>query len=134
MASRIDLALADRLRAIAGSPEPLAQLADALGDANTAMDPDHGSNDGEHDALHTLVELLQSDDATQQPRRRLADTEYDVAWFYTASDAQSPRDAAWQAWQVMRAPSSIANVFCVTDRDGTQHEIDLSESDTPERP
>jgi hypothetical protein len=89
MANRIDLALADRLRAIAGSPEPLAQL---------------------------------------------ADTEYDVAWFYTASDAQSPRDAAWEAWQVMRAPSSIANVFCVTARDGTQHEIDLSESDTPERP
>ena len=41
--------------------------------------------------------------------------------------ADSPREAAEKAWDHMRAPDSIANVFNVLDKNGVGTIIDLSE-------
>ena len=41
--------------------------------------------------------------------------------------ADSPREAAEQAWDHMRAPGSIANVFEVIDANGVGTIIDLEE-------
>ena len=41
--------------------------------------------------------------------------------------ADSPREAAEQAWGYMRAPDSIANVFLVLDKSGAETIIDLEE-------
>lgn len=41
--------------------------------------------------------------------------------------ADSPREAAEQAWGYMKAPDSIANVFEVIDAGGVRTIIDLEE-------
>ena len=41
--------------------------------------------------------------------------------------AETPREAAEKAWNHMRAPDSIANVFEVIDANGVGTIIDLSE-------
>ena len=41
--------------------------------------------------------------------------------------ADSPREAAEQAWDHMRAPFSTANVFLVLDKSGAETIIDLEE-------
>ena len=41
--------------------------------------------------------------------------------------AETPREAAEQAWGHMRAPDSTANVFTVIDKNGVETIIDLLE-------
>ena len=42
-------------------------------------------------------------------------------------DAETPQDAARQAWALMRAPESTANVFDVLDAEGECTRVDLEE-------
>jgi len=52
---------------------------------------------------------------------------YLVRW-EVDSEADSPLQAAKEAWEWMRAPDSMANVFDVIDGEsGEVHRIDLSE-------
>lgn len=52
---------------------------------------------------------------------------YKVQWVTDITGAGSPRDAAKMAWEDMRAPNSIANVFTVTDHEGATYSVDLNE-------
>ncbi len=49
---------------------------------------------------------------------------YVVEWCIDV-DADSPREAAQQAWETMRRPKSTANVFDVIDPKGETKRIDL---------
>lgn len=120
--------LDEQIRALAADAEKIALLSSTIADAQAAMDDDEGSNDAEHDALRAVVDVI-LDQPVDAKRRRLAETEYDVVWKYTATGATSPEDAARQAWRIMRNADSIANVFEVTDRHGVEHEIDLASID-----
>jgi hypothetical protein len=53
---------------------------------------------------------------------------YFVTWEIDI-DADSPRQAAQKAWDIVRAPGSMANVFDVIecDIDGVPTRVDLSE-------
>ncbi len=51
--------------------------------------------------------------------------QYRVLWEIDL-DAESVKDAAQQALDVQRDPTSIATCFIVTDENGTRQEIDLS--------
>ena len=56
--------------------------------------------------------------------------EYLVKWKINVN-ADSPREAAEQAWAHMRRPDSTANVFTVTDEDGDDTEVDLMDGGEP---
>lgn len=120
--------LDEQIRALAADPEKIALLSSAITEAQAAMDDDEGSDDAEHDALRAVVDVI-LDQPVDVKCRRLAETEYDVVWKYTATGATSAEDAARQAWRSMRNADSIANVFEVTDRHGVEHEIDLASID-----
>ncbi len=51
---------------------------------------------------------------------------YVVTWEIDV-DADSPEEAARQAWAAMRRPESTANVFDVLDEDGECTRVDLEE-------
>ncbi|MEW6545090.1 MAG: hypothetical protein AB1411_15960 [Nitrospirota bacterium] len=52
--------------------------------------------------------------------------DYFVEWEMDIDDAQSPREAAQQAWEAMRRPDSSANVFTVHDKEsGAVYHVDL---------
>ena len=53
--------------------------------------------------------------------------EYRVFWEIDALDAETPREAAQEAWRAMRRVDSQANVFTVMPPDGMLHTIDLGE-------
>ena len=53
-------------------------------------------------------------------------THYVVTWEIDI-DAETPQDAARQAWAAMRAPESTANVFDVLDEAGGCTRVDLEE-------
>ena len=56
---------------------------------------------------------------------------YHVMWEIDIDSAESPLDAAKQAWNHMRATGSLANVFDVIEHDGTDIvRIDLADCDT----
>lgn len=54
---------------------------------------------------------------------------YLVRWEIDIDDVDSPREAAERAWEAMRRPDSIANVFGVTDADGIVTTVDLEEDE-----
>ena len=58
---------------------------------------------------------------------------YMVQWEIELS-AENPRDAAKEAWEIMRDPGSIATVFDVFGEDGSVKRIDLEEEDENEMP
>lgn len=51
---------------------------------------------------------------------------YVVTWEMDI-DAETPQDAARQAWAAMRAEDSTANVFDVLDEDGECTRVDLED-------
>lgn len=51
---------------------------------------------------------------------------YSVTWQIDV-DADNPTDAAKQAYALMHAPGSTANVFSVWDSDGEETVVDLEE-------
>ena len=53
-------------------------------------------------------------------------THYVVTWEIDV-DAETPQDAARQAWELMRAEDSTANVFDVLDEDGECTRVDLED-------
>jgi len=53
---------------------------------------------------------------------------YVVTWEMDI-DAETPQDAARQAWALMRAKDSTANVFDVLDADGGCTRVDLMEGE-----
>ena len=50
-----------------------------------------------------------------------------VATWQIEIDADSPEDAARQAWEHMRRPDSRANVFDIISEDGSSARVDLTE-------
>jgi hypothetical protein len=55
---------------------------------------------------------------------------YHVTWEIDIDSAESPHDAAQEAWEHMRGDSSIANVFDVIEHDGTEIvRVDLEDKD-----
>ena len=50
---------------------------------------------------------------------------YLVTWQIDV-EADGPDAAAQQAWEAMRRPDSIANVFTVRQENGVESEVDLS--------
>lgn len=58
--------------------------------------------------------------------------DYHVTWKTDVFDAPDPHTAAQQAWDSMRRPDSIANLFTVEQftalEKGPRHDIDLRES------
>ena len=50
-----------------------------------------------------------------------------VATWQMDIEADSPEDAARQAWEHMRRPDSAANVFDVISEDGDTARVDLTE-------
>lgn len=52
--------------------------------------------------------------------------EYLVTWEIEL-DAESPKEAAYKAWEIMRAPDSTANHFAVFSENGDLEFIDLTE-------
>ncbi len=60
--------------------------------------------------------------------------EYIVVWFDNSLFAATPRQAAEQAWRIMRRPGSHACVFQVVNRrTGTRVEVDLLDDDPATR-
>ena len=53
-------------------------------------------------------------------------TRYHVVWEIDI-DAESPREAAEEAWAIMRYQDSRANYFEVFDQDGDKTNVDLME-------
>lgn len=51
---------------------------------------------------------------------------YFVQWEIEIN-ANSPLDAAYKAWEIIRAEKSLANVFTVYDENGESFVIDLQE-------
>lgn len=77
----------------------------------------------------TAVPLINARDALQKyddlPKNMAG--EYRVFWEIDALDAETPREAAQEAWRAMRRMDSQANVFTVMPPDGMLHTIDLGE-------
>ncbi|MCO5067056.1 MAG: hypothetical protein M9924_22075 [Rhizobiaceae bacterium] len=54
---------------------------------------------------------------------------YLITWEIGPEQFADPVEAARWAWEQMRAPGSIANVFQITDESGVVHQVDLQEID-----
>ena len=52
-----------------------------------------------------------------------------VRWEIDLWDVDTPEDAARKALDILRDPEAIANVFEVTNADGTVTKVDLDELD-----
>jgi hypothetical protein len=93
-----------------------------------ALDYYHG-NQGTHGeplpALETATVALAEYDATPAPKQA---ERYLVSWCID-SDAETPQDAAREAWAAMRRTDSIANYFSVRDESGNVHAVDLGEAE-----
>lgn len=100
------------------TPEICQQLAKAVRDAILCINADENPETfkAAYDALAAYDNL---------PKNMAG--EYRVFWEIDALDAETPREAAQEAWRAMRRVDSQANVFTVMPPDGMLHTIDLGE-------
>lgn len=79
------------------------------------------TSEGAAEQLIPVAHPVDFDTADNSPRRDL------VVWKIDIEGADSPEDAAAQAWGHMRRPDSTATYFEVTDKRGLTTTVDLSE-------
>ena len=114
------------------TPELCRQLYKALEYSHFILDQlsekAHAAGDRDY-----LVRILQPGNSIEKAmhdyQRYLAGLpeKHRVFWEIDALDAETPREAAQEAWRAMRRLDSQANVFTILSNDGTLTTIDLGD-------